>query len=142
MLRYRLWDIDLIIRRTLIYGTLTATLTLTSVILILSLQFLVHTITGQTGDQPIFLVGSTLLIAALIRPFHRGIQRLIDRRFYRRTYDAARTMEVFSATLHQEVDLNQLREQVIHIVQETMQPTHVSLWLLSSPTKPSSNDLE
>jgi hypothetical protein len=135
MLRSRLYDIDVLINRTLVYGTLTAILTLTYVGLILALQSLTHSLTGQAGDQPVVIVGSTLVIAALFTPLRRRIQVLIDRRFYRRKYDAARTLAAFSATLRTEVDLEQLREQLVAVVQETMQPSHVSLWL--RPPEPS-----
>jgi len=131
MLRSRLYDIDVLINRTLVYGTLTAILTLTYVGLILALQSLTHALTGQAGDQPVLIVGSTLVIAALFTPLRRRIQALIDRRFYRHKYDAARTLTAFSATLRNEVDLSELREHLVAVVQETMQPSHVSLWLRS-----------
>ena len=97
--------------------------------LILSLQSLVHLVTGTISEQPLVIVASTLAIAALFQPLRRRIQLGIDRRFYRRKYDAAHTLAVFSATLRNEVDLNQLSEQLMAIVEETMQPAHVSLWL-------------
>jgi hypothetical protein len=129
ILRYRLYDIDVLINRTLVYGTLTAVLTLTYIGLILALQSLTHALTGQAGNQPVVIVGSTLVIAALFQPLRHRIQRVIDRRFYRRKYDAARTVAAFSATLRNEVDLTQLSEHLVDVVQETMQPTHVSLWI-------------
>ena len=97
--------------------------------LILSLQSLVHLVTGTISEQPLVIVASTLAIAALFQPLRRRIQRVIDRRFYRRKYDAARMLAMFSATVRDEVDLNQLCTRLEAVVEETMQPTHVSLWL-------------
>ena len=129
IMRYRLYNIDILINRTLVYGVLTGLLALIYFGLVFILQSLVRALTGQISQTPIVIVGSTLVIAALFQPLRRRIQQVIDRRFYRRKYDAAKTVEAFSATLRNELDLSQLREHLITVVQETVQPTHVSLWL-------------
>ena len=133
LLRYRLWDIDLLIKRTLVYGTLSVSLGLIYVSLIIVLQMLLQGVIGR--GNALVIVASTLAIAALSNPLRRLIQAFIDRRFYRRKYDAARTLAAFSTTLRNEVDLTQLREQLVNVVQETMQPTHVSLWLREPNSK-------
>ena len=132
ILRYRLYDIDVLINRTLVYGSLTALLALLYFVLIFALQSLFQGLFYQINA--VAIVVSTLVIAALFQPLRHRIQAIIDRRFYRRKYDAAKTVAAFSATLRNEVDLNQLREHLLTVVQETMQPSHVSLWL--PPTKP------
>lgn len=135
ILRYRLYDIDLLINRTLVYGTLTVSLALVYVGLVFGLQAFVHLFAGQVSQSPIVIVASTLAIAALFQPLRRRIQATIDRRFFRRKYDATRTLKEFSGILRNEVDLTQLREQLVAVIEETMQPTHVSLWL--RPPEPS-----
>jgi hypothetical protein len=129
ILRYHLWDIDLLINRTLVYSTLTAILALIYFGCVVLLQHLVNGVTGQAGQSPIVIVASTLAIAALFTPLRRRIQKIIDKRFYRRQYDAQKVLATFSDTLRSEVDLNQLQEHLVAVVQETMQPAHVSLWL-------------
>jgi hypothetical protein len=131
ILRAKLWDIDVLIRRTIVYSTLTVILVLIYVGLILVFGTLLRQSLGQE-ENPLVIVVSTLVIAALFQPLRHGIQRVIDRRFYRKKYDAAKTLEAFSATLRNEVDLSQLQQHLLTVVQETMQPAHVSLWLRSS----------
>jgi hypothetical protein len=127
LLRYRLWDIDVIINRTLVYGGLSATLVSVYVVSILGLQALFGGLFRQTSALAV--VVSTLAIAALFQPLRTRIQAGIDHRFYRSKYDAARALTAFSATLQENVDLSQLSEQLISIVEETMQPAHIWLWL-------------
>ncbi len=132
ILRSRLWDIDIIINRTLVYSSLTAILAVIYFASVIALQSLVSVFTGHlsAGTQtPVVIVASTLGIAALFQPLRRFLQTIIDRRFYRSRYDGARTLAAFSASLRHEVELNQLREQLLAVVEETMQPAHVSLWL-------------
>lgn len=123
------FDIDVFVRRTLVYTFLTAILALLYVGMVFGSQFVFATFSPQAAQSPLILVASTLVIAALFQPLRHRIQRSIDRRFYRSRYDAHKTVATFSSTLRQEVDLDTLHEQLLAIVQETMKPAHVSLWL-------------
>ncbi len=136
ILRYRLYDVDLIIRRTLIYGTLTAMLASVYALIVFVAQLVGERLTGQGAPPPWLIVVTTLFIAALFNPLRRRVQALIDRRFYRSKYDAVRTIEAFATTLRSELDLEGLSAQLVDVVQETMQPTRVGLWLRGSPAIP------
>src|SRR6266571_111673 len=127
ILHYRLWDVDVLINKTLVYGLLTGTLVVVYVGCILGLQTLLRGLLQQTSEVAIVI--STLVIAVLFQPLRKRIQQGIDHRFYRRKYDAAHTLAAFSTILRNELDLSQLSEQLVAAVQETMQPAHVSLWL-------------
>jgi hypothetical protein len=127
ILRYRLYEIDLIINRTLVYGSLTAILATLYFGGIVVLQRLFVALTAQ--ESQLAIVASTLAVAAIFNPLRRRIQALVDRRFYRRKYDAAKTPEAFSVKLRDETDLDALSDDLVGVVKETMQPAHVSLWL-------------
>jgi hypothetical protein len=125
----RLWDIDIVIRRTLVYGILTASLALVYIGGVAVAQGVFNAFTGQEQQPQLAVVGTTLAIAALFNPLRRRIKSFIDKRFYRSKYDARKTLEAFSATLNQETDLDALSDDLLTVVRGTMQPTHVSLWL-------------
>jgi hypothetical protein len=127
ILRHHLYNIDLLINRTLVYGSLTAALSLVYFGSTVLLQGTLRALTGE--DSQLAVVASTLAIAALFTPLRRGIQSFIDRRFYRSKYDARKTLEDFSAKLRDETDLDALSDDLLGVVKETMQPAHVSLWL-------------
>jgi hypothetical protein len=133
ILRYRLYDIDRIINRTLVYGSLTLMLALIYFGGVAATQAIYRALTGQEQQPQLAIVVSTLVIAALFNPLRRRIQSFIDRRFYRRKYDARKTLEAFSARLRDETDLDALSDDLVGAVRETMQPAHVSLWLRPDP---------
>lgn len=133
ILRSRLWDIDVLINRTLVYGTLTVVLAAVYVGLVIGLQALLHGI--LSNDNGVAIVVSTLVSVALSQPLRKRIQNVIDRRFYRRKYNAGKILADFSLSLRGEVELTHLSEMLVAVVEETMQPTHVFLWL-PKPTQP------
>jgi hypothetical protein len=129
ILRSRLYDIDVIINRALVYGTLTALLAAIYFALVLGMQTLTRALVGAPSQSPVVIVVSTLVIAALFQPLRRRLQRTIDRRFYRQRYDAVGIVSSFAVTLRQEVELASLHSHLLTTVEETMRPAHVSLWL-------------
>jgi len=129
VLKYRLYDIDLIINRTLVYGSLTAILLVAYLGGVTATQTLFQTFTGREDLPQLAIVVSTLVIAAMFNPLRRRVQSFIDRRFYRRKYDARKALEGFSATLRNETELDGLNAELVTVVRETMQPEHVYLWL-------------
>jgi hypothetical protein len=133
VLKYRLYDIEVIINRTLVYGSLTLLLALVYFGGVTATQAIFRTLSGQEQQPQLAIVVSTLVIAALFNPLRRRIQGFIDRRFYRKKYDAAKTLEAFTARLRDETDLQALNGELTRVVRETMQPAHVSLWLRPDP---------
>ena len=129
ILKYRLYEIDIIINRALVYGLLTATLALVYLGGVAATEAIFRSLTSQEQQPQLVIVASTLVIAALFSPLRRSIQSFIDRRFYRRRYDARKTLEAFSVTLRDETDLDALNDDLVGVVRETMQPAHASLWL-------------
>jgi hypothetical protein len=129
VLKYRLYDIDVVINRTLVYGTLTLLLAAIFFVGVAATQAIFRALSGQEQQPQLAIVISTLVIAALFNPLRRRIQDFIGRRFYRSKYDARKTLEIFSARLRDETDLDALNAELVGVVQETMQPVHVSLWL-------------
>jgi hypothetical protein len=127
ILQRRLFDVDLLINRALVYGLLTTTLVALYLVVVVALQMLINALSGQ--ESQLAVVASTLVIAALFNPIRRRIQILIDRRFYRRKYDAARTLEAYARGLREETDLQQLSGTLLSVVEKTVQPEHASLWL-------------
>jgi hypothetical protein len=127
--RYRLYDIDIVINRTLVYGALTAALVGVYFGGVTTTEAIFRSLTGQEQQPQLAIVVSTLVIAALFTPLRRRIQSFIDRRFYRRKYDTRKTLEAFSVRLRDETDLQALNNELVGVVRETMAPAHVSLWL-------------
>jgi hypothetical protein len=138
ILRYRLYDIDSLINRTLVYGSLTLLLAAVYFGGVTLTEAIFRTLTGQEEQPQLAIVVSTLVIAALFTPLRRRIQSFIDRRFYRKKYNAAKTLEGFSLKLRDETDLKTLSDDLVGVVSETMQPAHVSLWL--RPNTPSKGE--
>ena len=134
VLRARLFDIDVVINRTLVYVSLTAMLALVYLGGVATTEAIFRALTGQEQQPQLAIVISTLVIAALFNPLRQRIQSFIDRRFYRSKYDAIKTLEAFSFKLRDETDLSALSDELVGVVRETMQPAHVSLWLRPDKT--------
>jgi hypothetical protein len=131
ILRHRLYEIDILINRALVYGPLTALLALVYAGCVVGLQAAFRTLSGQ--ESTLAVVACTLVIAALFSPLRRRVQRSVDRRFYRGKYDAAKTLAAFNARLRDETDLGSLNNELVGVVRETMQPAHVGFWLRPLP---------
>jgi threonine/homoserine efflux transporter RhtA len=127
ILRYRLYDIDVLINRALVYGSLTASIAIVYIGAVIGLQALVQVITGHHSDLTIAV--ATLAVAALFNPWRHRLQRFVDRRFYRRKYDASRTLAAFSAQIRDEVDLDRLSRNLLGAVEQTVQPANIAIWL-------------
>jgi hypothetical protein len=126
ILRSHLWDIDIVVRRTVVYGTVSAALIATYVTAVVLIQAVLRSFTPSSA---LAVAGSTLLVVALFQPLRRRVQDAVDRRFYRSHYDAARTLDAFSARLRDEVDLNSVRADLLDFARDTLRPAHASLWL-------------
>jgi hypothetical protein len=137
VLRYRLYEIDVLVNRALVYGSLTAILAAIYLGCVIGFQAVVNGMARTSGadGSPLIIVVTTLLIAALFQPLRRRIQTTIDQRFYRHKYDAAKVLASFSTTLRQEVDLGALQEHLVTVVDETMQPSDITLWLRPTVTR-------
>ena len=133
ILRYGLYEIDTLINRTLVYGALTVLLAVVYFGGVTATGAIFRALTGQQQQSQLAIVVSTLVIAALFNPLRRRIQGFIDRRFYRKKYEARKTLEAFSTKLRDETDLEALNDELVGVVRETMQPAHVSLWLRPDP---------
>jgi hypothetical protein len=127
VLGYRLYDVDLVVNRTLVYALLTAALVLVYAGSVVGLQFVFRVVTGQ--ETQLAVVASTLVIAVLFNPLRHRIQAFIDRLFYRKKYDAAKTLETYAQRLREEVNLENLTGELVAVVEQTIKPAHVSLWL-------------
>jgi len=134
ILKHRLYDIDILINRTLVYGSLTALLALIYFGGVTATQAVFRALTGQEQQPQLAIVASTLVIAALFNPLRRRVQGFIDRRFYRKKYDARKTLEAFSAKLRDETDLKAVNNELVGVIAETVQPVHVALWLRPDTT--------